>query len=261
MRSLEGSTVVISGAASGIGLATAETAVELGANVALLDRAGPVVNEIAARLSSKGAAIGIECDVTKPDQISAAVAGVVERFGEIHGLVTSAGVEKGAPSHLVPLEDWRTTLEVNLTGTFLLCQAVIARRAQESTDQLSIVCLSSPAGFVGFADGENAAYSASKGGVSALVRTLAIEYASRGIRVNAVVPGSTETPLMWANVDEADIDTVRKEVEEAIPLGRLADPSEIAEAIVWLLGAQSKYVTGTHLICDGGLLAKSAISV
>jgi NAD(P)-dependent dehydrogenase (short-subunit alcohol dehydrogenase family) len=261
MPSLRGHTVVISGAASGIGLATARSAVLAGARVCLLDRDGEAAEGEARHLAELGTAWAVTCDVTDEARVRAVVSGIVDRAGPIHALVNSAGVETGAPSDLVAAQDWRLTLDINLTGTFLLSQAVIRSRAAGSPEQLSIVCLSSPAGFVGFANGENAAYSASKGGVSALVRTLAVEYARQGIRVNAVVPGATETPLMWANVAEAEIEAVRREVEEAVPVGRLADPSEIADAILWLLSHEARYVTGSHLVCDGGLLAKAAIPV
>ena len=267
MRGLSTRTVIVSGAASGIGLATAAAAVRAGAKTALLDRDAPAVTEAARRLGPADGVVPVVCDVTQRDQVEAALETVTSRWGAVHGVVSSAGVETGAASHLVELADWRRTLDINLTGTFLLCQAVlrahdgVPRGEMPRDGMLSIVCVSSPAAFVGFAAGENAAYSASKGGVSALVRTLAVEYARRGVRVNAVVPGATETPLMWAKVPEAEVAAVRREVEQAVPLGRLADPAEIADAILWLLSEDSRYVTGSHLVCDGGLLAKAAITV
>lgn len=261
MSSLRDSTLIVSGAGSGIGLATALAAAEVGANVAMLDRDAAALADAAGRVARGGSALPITCDVSDKDQVDAAVEQVVELFGTPQGLVTAAGIEKGAPSHLVSEPDWRKTLDVNLTGTFLLCQAVLAARSADRSGTTSIVLVSSPAAFVGFAAGENAAYSASKGGVSALVRTLAVEYAAHGVRVNGIVPGATETPLMWANVADEDIESVRRDVAEAIPLGRLARPGEIADAIIWLLGDASKYVTGTHLVCDGGLLAKATIAV
>lgn len=261
---LRDSTLIVSGAGSGIGLATAVMAAEAGAGVVLLDRDRAALDRAAQ--GADGRLFPVVCDVTDADQVDAAVRTVVERFGPPDGLVASAGIERGGPTHRVPPGDWRATLDVNLTGSFLLCQAVIRALVDDadatgSAHPASIVCLSSPAAFVGFSAGENAAYSASKGGVSALVRTLAIEYAAAGIRVNAVVPGATETPLMWANVPGADIEAVRSQTADAVPLGRLAEPREIAEVIVWLLGDGARYVTGTHVVCDGGLLAKAAIAV
>jgi NAD(P)-dependent dehydrogenase (short-subunit alcohol dehydrogenase family) len=119
----------------------------------------------------------------------------------------------------------------------------------------SVVCTSSPSAFVGFAGGGNAAYAASKGGISALVRSLALDYAAHGIRVNAVVPGATDTPLLTAGAPREQIlERARKE----IPLGRLGEPAEVAEAVVWLWSDAAGYVTGSHLVVDGGLMAKSA---
>jgi NAD(P)-dependent dehydrogenase (short-subunit alcohol dehydrogenase family) len=125
----------------------------------------------------------------------------------------------------------------------------------------SIVLCSSPAAFAGFAAGGVSAYAASKGGLSALTRTLAVDYARYGVRVNAIVPGPTETPLMWAAVADTDRAAIRTQVASEVPLGRLADPSEPARAALWLLSDEASYVTGSHLICDGGVLAKASISV
>ena len=125
----------------------------------------------------------------------------------------------------------------------------------------AIVVCSSPAAFVAFASGGTSAYSASKGGVSALVRSLAIDYAQNGIRVNAVVPGPTETPLMWAAVPTSQREEVRQQVLREVPLRRIANPSEPAAAALWLLSDEAAYVTGSHLVCDGGVLAKASISI
>ena len=126
----------------------------------------------------------------------------------------------------------------------------------------SIVCTSSPAAFVGFAGGSNGAYAASKSAVSALVRSLAVDYGPHRIRVNAVVPGATDTPLLLAGIPieqhaAAYADFTARAADQ-IPLRRMADPREIAYAITWLLSDESSYVSGSHPICDGGLLAKGA---
>jgi NAD(P)-dependent dehydrogenase (short-subunit alcohol dehydrogenase family) len=125
----------------------------------------------------------------------------------------------------------------------------------------SIVCTSSPTGFVALAAGASGAYSATKGAISSLVRCMAIDYARYGIRVNAVVPGATETQLMWQNVSPGEIARMRGQLNLEIPLGRLAQPEEPARAVAWLLSEESAYVTGSHLVCDGGILAKASISV
>jgi len=133
-------------------------------------------------------------------------------------------------------------------------------RQMLESDGGSIVCVSSPLAVVA-TPGGSGAYSASKGGVSALVRSLAVDYARRGIRVNALLPGPTETDLMWATVSAEEIDSTRELVAGEVPLGRLATPEEVARAAIWLLSDEASYVTGAQLPCDGGVLAKASISV
>ena len=162
-------------------------------------------------------------------------------------------------AHELTPEHWRDVMRVNLDGTFYCAQSAL--RHMMPAGGGSIVCCSSPASFVAFSSGGASAYSASKGGVSSLVRTLAVDYAPYGIRVNALVPGSTETPLMWANVAPGGQAAMRQVLATEIPLGRLAAPSEPAKAAWWLLNEDSSYVTGSHLICDGGTLAKGSVSV
>jgi NAD(P)-dependent dehydrogenase (short-subunit alcohol dehydrogenase family) len=148
---------------------------------------------------------------------------------------------------------------VNLRGTFLTCRAVIGRLVSRG-EPGALVCVSSISAFVGVPGG-TAAYSASKGGVTALVRSLAVEYAPQGIRVNAIAPGATETPLMWANVRDEEMEAMRRTVCGEIPLGRLAEPSEQARAALWLLSDEASYMTGSHLVLDGGVMARSSLSV
>jgi NAD(P)-dependent dehydrogenase (short-subunit alcohol dehydrogenase family) len=125
----------------------------------------------------------------------------------------------------------------------------------------SIVLCGSPAAQVGLGAGGATAYAASKGAVAAMTTSLAVDYASHGVRVNAVVPGPTETPLMWSNVPAARRAEVRSELEAQVPLGRLARPDEIASTALWLLSDASSYTTGSLVRCDGGVLAKASVSV
>lgn len=253
---------VVSGAASGIGRATVLLLGRAGYRVAVLDQDGAGADRTAREVLAAGAAAaaGFSCDVTSPSAVGAALDAAVSTLdAQPTGLFTSAGVDLGGPAHLLDVADWRTVLDVNLTGSFLLARAVIVRLLEAGAPG-SIVLCSSPAATVAFAAGGGSAYAASKGGVSALVRTLAVDYAPRGIRVNAIVPGSTETPLMWAGVAPPDQEGLRAILRAEIPLGRLADPEEPARAALWLLGPDSSYVTGSHLVCDGGVLAKAAVS-
>ena len=253
---------VITGASSGIGRATALLLAETGASIAILDVNDAAAAETAAACLELGAADAraYPCDVTDENQVADVVARVQADLGSPTRLFANAGIDRGGLTHELELELWQSVIETNLTGTFLICKHVL-KVMVDAGDGGSIVCTSSPGGFVAFAAGSAAAYSASKGAVSSLVRSLAIDYASHGIRVNAIVPGPTETPLMWASVPEEEREAVRRTVSAETPLGRLADPSEPARAVRWLLSDEASYVTGSHLVCDGGVLAKAALSV
>lgn len=204
------------------------------------------------------------CDVGVEPQVEESVRRVVTDLGVPTGLVANAGIEINGPADTFPRETWQRVHDVNVTGTFLTCKHILAALLTAGAPG-SVVCTSSPAAFLGFAGGGNSAYAASKGAVSALVRSLAVDYARYGIRVNAVVPGSTDTDLLYLDLPAPERVAARQRVETAarhqIPLGRLAEPSEIAPAILWLLTDEASYVTGSHLVCDGGLMAVSANTI
>ncbi|MEE6167279.1 MULTISPECIES: SDR family NAD(P)-dependent oxidoreductase [unclassified Mycolicibacterium] len=260
--------VIITGAASGIGRATALLCAEQGLRLTLIDLYREAVEPVAHEARSRGAAdvLSINCDVSVEEQVHESITAGAQRLGPPTGLVASAGIEINGQAHQLNLVDWQRTVDVNLTGAFLCCKYTLAEMLSAGNENAgagrSIVLVSSPAALVGFAGGGNAAYAASKGGVSAMTRSMALDYARYGIRINAVVPGSTDTDLLYTGVAAADLADKRRAIEtaarEQIPLQRLADPREIAQAIDWLLSPQSSYVTGSHLVCDGGLMAKSA---
>ncbi len=254
-------TIVVTGGGAGIGRAVAMQCAARGDAVAILDIDGAAARDAAAAALFAGAAqaIGVECDVSR----EAHVAGAFEEaatLGPLYGAFANAGMDAGGFIHELPFETWKRVLDTNLTGVFLTCKYALQTMMKDGTSG-SIVCTSSPGASVSFAAGAAGAYSASKGGVSALVRCMAIDYAKYGIRVNAVVPGATETRLMWANVDPAAMPEMRRKICDEVPIGRLASPEEPARAVVWLLSDESSYVTGSHLVCDGGILAKACISV
>ncbi|MEP7019832.1 MAG: SDR family oxidoreductase [Pseudonocardiales bacterium] len=256
--------VLVTGAASGIGRATALLWSSRGGAVAATDRdqdgLHSLVGEV-ARLALPGQLLSLPGDVSSESDVARIFAEAGAALGTVRNVVASAGIEINATAQDLSAQDWERVLHINLSGTFFTCKTALTAMVDAQVSG-SIVCLSSPAAFVGFAGGGNAAYAASKGGVSALVRSLAIDYARYGIRVNAVVPGATDTPMLLAGAPVEDRESTRTDLLERatheIPLGRLARPTEIAQAIAWLLSDEASYITGSHLVCDGGLLAKSA---
>jgi NAD(P)-dependent dehydrogenase (short-subunit alcohol dehydrogenase family) len=254
-------TVVVTGGGAGIGRAVAIQCAARGDRVAVLDIDGPAAQDAAAAAlaAGAGASLGLECDVSREESVARAFEEAAS-LGPLYGVFANAGMDAGGFVHELPLETWQRVLDTNLTGIYLTCKYALQWILKAGTPG-SIVCTSSPAASVAFAAGGAGAYSASKGGISALVRCMAVDYARHQIRVNAVVPGPTETGLMWANVEASAISEMRRRICEEVPLGRLASPDEPARAVVWLLSDESSYVTGSHLVCDGGVLAKASISV
>ena len=254
-------TIVVTGGGAGIGRAVVMQCAARGDRVAVLDINGPAAEEAAAAALSAGAGavLAAECDVSSEESVARAFE-EIGSLGPLYGAFANAGIDTGGFLHELPLDTWKRVLDTNLTGVYLTCKYALQQMLKAGT-RGSIVCTSSPAASVSFAAGAAGAYSASKGGVSALVRCMAVDYAKHGIRVNAVVPGATETRLMWANVEASAIPEMRQRICAEVPLGRLASPDEPARAVVWLLSDESSYVTGSHLVCDGGILAKASISV
>ena len=221
------------GRRSGIGRAAALAVADRGAAVAVLDVRAPAPRPWPPRRSSGApAAVGLACDVRDEDAVAAAVASAVAGVGAVRGLVSApASATAGSSTSCPPDVARRHRHEPDRHVPRLQARP---RHMLEHGEGGSIVCASSPWGAVS-APGGASAYSASKGGVSALVRSLALDYAPHGVRVNAIVPGATETPLMWAGMEEADIPPARERIAGQLAVGRLAEPPEIAAGITWLL--------------------------
>ena len=250
MSRLDGRVALVTGAASGIGAACVARFAAEGARVAGLDTSAEPAGW-AARAGGPANALYRTGDVRDEAGVAAAVAAVVERFGQIDVLVNAAGVGGGGPVHLLATEEWDRVVDVNLKGTFLVCKHALARMLERGTG--NVVNIASIEGLEGTEGGS--AYNASKGGVVLLTRNLAIDYARRGIRVNCLCPGFIDTPLTAAVFDQPPLTEVRDRFVEAHQLGRMGRPDEVAAAALFLASDDASFVTGHALVVDGGFTA------
>jgi NAD(P)-dependent dehydrogenase (short-subunit alcohol dehydrogenase family) len=253
--SLAGKTAVVTGAASGIGLATAKLLSQLGAQTVLLDRdADRLKAGVEACAGQPGDAIGLEVDLGDAVAIEKCFAQTIDQCGGVDILVNSAAMNVSGPSVDYDLTTWQQVIDVNLTGLFLACR-LAARSMIDRKVGGAIVNVASVGGLSANITGRanaNPSYRATKGGVVNLTRALAVEWASQNIRVNAVAPGYVRTPM----ISRLTNDPVKEAATvEKIPLGRLAEPEEIGWVIAFLAGEGASMVTGQILPVDGGLLA------
>jgi NAD(P)-dependent dehydrogenase (short-subunit alcohol dehydrogenase family) len=251
-RDMAGRVALVTGAASGIGRASAHLFAVRGASVMIADldpaAAAGTASDIADNTDSR--VESCEVDVADPDQVAAMLAATVDAFGRLDAAVNNAGT----PGTYKPfaeqrLDDWQRTVDINLTGTFVCLQAELG--VMTAAGAGAIVNVASAAGLMGFAN--LPAYVASKHGVVGLTKSVALEFARSGIRVNAVCPGNVHTPMLegFTGGDQKALQGMGK----VTPIGRLAQPSEIAEAIVWLCSDAASFVTGHAMAVDGGVLA------
>ena len=235
---------VITGGASGIGLATAKKLLSEGAKVVLVDW-NEDVSEIAKTLNND--AVGIRCDVSSDTDVQKCVNEVIEKFGHIDLLVANAGIGGGPnKAHEVSVDEWNKVIGVNQTGVFLMNKYVIAEMLK--TGGGAIVNTSSMYGLVGTT--MSFAYSASKGAINQMTRSLALTYARDNIRVNAVAPGYVDTPIL-AEVPKDMKDAMANQ----LPVGRLGKDTEIANLICYLLSDDATFITGAIVPIDGGFTA------
>ena len=240
-----GKVAFITGAAGGIGRAAAVAFAAEGARVAIVDRTEDVLKDTAAVVRNLGGEVlAIGCDVARPEQVEAAVHQVVERFGRLDVAFNNAGVEnKAAPLHEIALEEWDRILDINLRGTFVCMKHELAQMVRQGGGV--VVNTSSGAGIRGVAGG--ASYAASKFAIIGMTKSAALDYATRNIRVNAVLPGNIETAMM----DRFTGGDIQKAIELE-PVGRLGKPEEIAEAVLWMASDLGGFVTGSSIVVDGG---------
>ena len=238
-----GPVTVVTGGGSGIGLATCERLAKEGFAVAALD--------LRPSAAAGKAALTLVCDVTDEADVSAAMAAVSDRLGEIDVLVNNAGItgsRQATRCHETPIEDWDKVFAVNVRGPFLCSRAVLPRMIARGSGH--IITIASVAGLVAFPG--RCAYTASKGAALMLTRSIAVDYAAAGIRANVVCPGMVYTPMTSWRLDQPEL---RAEVEGRIPVGRVATPEEIADAVALLASGRLTYMTGHPLVVDGGMSA------
>jgi len=243
MGRLEDKVAIVTGAGQGIGRAIVEKFAAEGATVAVADVNEEAAKAVAASLS--GEAVGLAADVSSREAVDAMVAAVHERFGRIDVLVNNAGWDVASPFVDSDPDDWDRVIRINLYGVLHTSKAVLPIMAEQGHG--AVVNLGSDAGRVG-SSGE-AVYSAAKGGVISFTKTMAREMARHQVRVNCVCPGPTDTALFASMGDER----FRQSLERAIPLRRLAQPADIANAVAFYASDEASYITGQTISVSGGL--------
>jgi NAD(P)-dependent dehydrogenase (short-subunit alcohol dehydrogenase family) len=248
---LHGKRAVITGAAAGIGKGAAIKLAEEGASVGILDVDFANAEQVAREINNAGGnAIAVKVDVRDEKQVSDAIGIVESTFGGLDTVIANAGVMlfgKDTVAAELDLETWQRCIDVNLTGMFLTCKHGL--RALQRNNGGSVVITGSPTGVLGCAP-TFTAYSTSKAGTLGLMRILAIDYVAKNIRVNAILPGTTNSPLVATLMENP---ATRAEFLGKIPMGRAADAREIANVIAFLASDEASFVTGAAWFADGGL--------
>jgi NAD(P)-dependent dehydrogenase (short-subunit alcohol dehydrogenase family) len=259
-----GKVAFVTGGSQGIGRGCAEVLAEAGASVAVCGLPDRHLAETVSSIQNAGGdAFGVAADVAKRASIADAITSAVERYGRLDTLVTSAGIQRYGTVADTSEETWDEVFAVNLKGVFLAAQAAMPHL--RASGQGSIVVISSVQGHVN--QPNVAAYAASKGALDALVRSMAIDEAPNGVRVNAVCPGSVDTPMLRASArkfsdgTDAGVEALVREWGRTHPLGRVATAREIGEVVAFLAGPRASFVTGEDIRVDGGLLATIGVAL
>ena len=241
---LDGRVAIVTGGSTGIGRAIAETYLDHGATVVIANRSPDTGRETAAALDCEF----VQCDVSAYDQVTALVEATVKEYGRLDVVVNNAGIGRTGSIEEMDLDDWHDVLDVNLTGTMYGTRAALPHL--KATDG----CVINVGSIYGLVAGPNAtAYAAAKAAVANLTRSVAVDYADEGVRVNGICPGFVETP-MTAEAFEAD--EFYEYVRGSTPMGRVAQPEEIAGIALFLASDAASYVTGVNVPVDGGWTAQ-----
>jgi NAD(P)-dependent dehydrogenase (short-subunit alcohol dehydrogenase family) len=248
VNALDGKAVLVTGAARGIGAAVAEAVVEEGGAVAMLD-IDPAGADTAARVADHGAAHFFPCDVRSLEEVERTVADAERALGRLDGLVNNAGVNAYFDAVAMTEDDWDSVFAVDLKAAWMLAKTALPGLIERRGAIVNISSIQARLTVRGFFP-----YAAAKAGLEGLTRSLALDYAPAGVRVNAVAPGYTDTRLVQEWVDlQDDPAAALQSVLAKIPLGRLADPREIGDAVVFLLSDRSSAITGATLAVDCGV--------
>jgi 3-oxoacyl-[acyl-carrier protein] reductase len=242
---LKTKVALITGAAQGIGKAVTLVLARHGADVVVADVNIEKAQETAREVEALGrAAMAVRVDVTRLEDVEKMVEAAVQRFGKIDILINNAGIARDKLILRMTEEDWDTVLNVNLKGTFNCTKAVIKHMSKQRSGK--IVNIASVVGMMGNPGQAN--YSASKAGVIGLTKTIAREFAARGINVNAIAPGYIQTPMTEVLPEKA-----KEELKRLIPMERLGQPEDVAHAVLFLVSEASSYITGNILNVNGGI--------
>lgn len=249
---LEGKSGLITGGSSGIGRATALAFAREGASVTVADIADDAGKKVVDEIESAGGrAHFIHLDVTSESDVENAVCSTVEAFGRLDCAVNNAGTTgAGGMIQQISLEDWRKTMSINLEGVFLCLKYELPVMQEQKSG--AIVNVASGAGLIAVPG--LAPYCASKHGVLGLTKTAAVENARCGVRVNAICPGSTDTPMLRSAMEASPV--MEKMIMSSLPSGRLGTPDQIAEAAVWLCSDRAAYVSGESMLVDAAAVAR-----
>jgi 3-oxoacyl-[acyl-carrier protein] reductase len=249
MQARREKVIVVFGGAGGIGAETAARLASGGTRVVIADlNAAQAQAKAAGIVAEGGRAIGVGCDITNPALCESAAQAAIDQFGQLDGVVNCAGISKPHDSISLPAADWARMVDVQLNGAFYAAQACAKHMWATGGAMVFITSTNAEAAFP-----RRAAYCSAKAGVAMLTKVLAVEWAEKGIRVNAVGPAYVATEMTQRNIAAGNINEAQ--VKARIPLGRLAQPGDVADAVAFLLSDQAAFITGHSLYVDGGWLA------